>query len=53
MIACTPVPEDFAIRFIRGLYCTGEAVTGLEHGNLVDYLPGVYWAAGKKPGNGK
>jgi hypothetical protein len=48
--ACTPVPEDFAVRFIRGLHCTGEAVTGLEHDNLVDYLPGLYWAVEKKPG---
>jgi hypothetical protein len=53
MTACTPVPEDFAVRFIRGLFCTGEAVTGLEHENLVDYLPDLYWAAERKPGNGK
>jgi hypothetical protein len=53
MTACTPVPEDFAVRFIRGLFCTGEVVIGVEHKNLVDYLPGLYWAAEKKQGERK
>jgi hypothetical protein len=53
MIACTPVPEDFAVRFIRGLNCTGEKVTGLEHGNLVEYLPDLYWAVERRPGDCK
>jgi hypothetical protein len=27
-----------------------KTISGLEHGNLVDYLPGLYQEVGKKPG---
>ena len=42
------VTEDFAVCFIREMYTTEKIVIGLEHMNLLDYLPGLYWGKLKK-----
>jgi len=51
--ACVPscVTKEFAVRFIRELFFDPPFIVGLEHRNLMEFLPDLYWAAEKKSGD--
>ena len=44
---CQLTSEDSTIGFIRELWRTQVYVTGIEHDNLMEFLPDLYWAAEK------
>ncbi|NMB79590.1 MAG: hypothetical protein GYA23_10920 [Methanomicrobiales archaeon] len=44
---CQLTSEESAVGYIRELFRTEVVVTGLEHENLMDYLPDLYWPRAK------